>query len=137
MFTDNSLFVSLDDAFAEMTELAEQRDYNKMMWDRASEALRLTRESMETFVRENHGATDAPALIEALCEEFGLDMTRRVTATVNVTYTVYVDAPFTKTIDEVEQDIADLEFHAIYNGSDYDFFDSCVEDATVDYIDED
>lgn len=131
-------FISLDDALGELTELMDQRDYHQMMRKSTVDQLENIRNGLNEFVKENHGATDATALIEALCEEFALDATRRVSATVNVQFTVYVDAPYTKTIDEVEEDIAGLDYKCDtrYNNG-YDYIDVVVEDVSVDDISED
>ena len=131
-------FISLDDALAELTELMDQRDYHQMMRKSTADQLENIRNGLNEFVKENHGVTDGTAILESLCEEFCLDASRRVTATVNVQYTVIVDAPYTKTIDEVELDIAGLDYKVdrIYN-IDYDVIDAYVEDIDVADIDED
>lgn len=131
-------FISLDDALAELTELMDQRDYHQMMRKSTVDQLENIRNGLQEFVKENHDATDARALIESLCEEFCLDASRRVTATVNVQYTIIVEAPYTKSIDDVEIDIAGLDYKVdIRHMSDYDVVDAYVEDIDVADIDED
>lgn len=135
---DNYNFVSLDDALAELTELTDQIEYQKLMLRTTTDQLANLRNGLHEFVKENHDATDASALIEQLCEEFSIDASRRVTATVNVQYTVILDAPYTKTIDEVEEDISGLDYRVdIRHMSDYDVIDAYVEDIDVADIDED
>ena len=131
-------FISLDDALGELTELMDQRDYHQMMRKSTVDQLENIRNGLNEFVKENHGATDAVALIEALCEEFALDASRRVTATVNVQFNVVVDAPYTKTIDEVEEDISGLDYKVdIRYTSGYDVIDAYVEDIDISDISED
>ena len=135
---DNYNFISLDDALAELTELADQRDYHQMMRKSTVDQLENIRNGLNEFVKNSHGATDASALIEALCEEFALDASRRVTATVTVQYNIIVDAPYSKTIEEVEEDISGLDYKVdIRYMSDYDVIDAYIEDIDVTDIDED
>ena len=131
-------FISLDDALAELTDLSDQLESARSLYIPVRNALDDITKRLNQFVKDSHGATDAPALIEALIEEFGLDASRRVNATVTVSYNIIVDAPYSKTIDEVEEDISGLDYRVdIRYMSDYNVIDAYVEDIDVTDIDED
>ena len=140
MFTTSTYppVISIDDTLAELTELMDQIEYQKLMLRTSNDQLTNIRNGLREFVKENHHVTDGPALIEALCEEFDIDASRRVSATVTVTYNVIVDAPYTKTIDEVDEEIGGLDYRVdIRHMSDYDVIDAYVDDIEVSNIEED
>lgn len=132
-------FISLDDALAELTDLSDQLESARSLYIPVRNALDDINTRLNQFVKDSHGATDATAIIEALIEEFGLSASRRVSATVTVQYTVSADVPYTKTLDEFEEALGDLDYgiNLRYGMNDYDMIDAYVEDIDITDIDED
>lgn len=131
----NNYFVSeefLDDALAELTELADNRDWVQAMWASSSAKLNNLRDELTDFVRDSSDVTDARAIIEALCDRFALDATREVQTRVTIEVNVTADAPYTMTKSEIIEALSNLII-------DIDSYDSDMEihfDVVDTYVDE-
>jgi len=113
MFNNNTYpaYVSedhVDEILGELTELADNRDWVQAMWASSSAKLNNLRDELTDFVRDSSDVTDARAILEALCEQFALDAEREVTARLTITVNVVANAPYTMSIDEVSQALADI-----------------------------
>lgn len=132
--------VSLDDALAQLTEVYEQFEYASGLYQRSDFALNDIKARLNTFVKENHHVTDGPALIEELVAQFDLEASRRLSATIDVRYTISVDAPYTVSIDDFEGALGELDYgiNLRYGmNNDCDIIDAYVEEVVVSDIDED
>ena len=98
----------VDEILGIMTDVSDNAYYWQQRHADVAKQLNSLHSELNDFVRDNSGTTDAHAILEALCEQFALDAEREVTARLTITVNVVANAPYTMSIDEVSQALADL-----------------------------
>lgn len=130
----------LDLALGQLTELYDKAEIIDGLYQRMDFAYNDIKARLNDFVKENHHVTEGPALIEELVAQFDLEASRRLSATVDVRYTISVDAPYTVSVDDFEGALGELDYgiNLRYGmNNECDIIDAYVEEVVVSDIDED
>ena len=126
-------FIDHEEILGELTNMYEARMVAEEAYRESLRRISTLRNELEEFVRANYDESDASKLIRDLVEQFALDVTRQVRATISLSFEVNVEAPLSMSLERIKHQME--SFDPVLNEGFTDFDSMTYDLCTYDVMD--